>query len=88
MSENTECSLKRLFDYLYPTDWTFEYHSQSKDGAFIKVILFNDVWIDVFPYSKESYQVVKHDNNAKEKETVIHWSFKDLQEYLCMNYEG
>ena len=83
-----ECTLKQLFDYLYPTDMTFEYHSDSKDGAFIKVILYNDLWIDVFPYSKDNYQVVEHDNNAKEKETVLHWSFKDLQEYLCMNYEG
>jgi hypothetical protein len=83
-----ECTLKKLFDYLYPTDMTFEYHSNSKDGAFIKVILYNDLWIDVFPYSNDSYQVVKHDNNAKEKETVLYWSFKDLQEYLCMNYEG
>ena len=83
-----ECTLKKLFDYLYPTDMTFEYHSNSKDGAFIKVILYNDLWIDVFPYSNDSYQVVEHDNNAKEKETVLHWSFKDLQEYLCINYEG
>lgn len=83
-----ECTLKKLFDYLYPTDMTFEYHSNSKDGAFIKVILYNDLWIDVFPYSNDSYQVVKHDNNAKEKETVLHWSYTDLQEYLCMNYEG
>ena len=83
-----ECTLKKLFDYLYPTDMTFEYHSNSKDGAFIKVILYNDLWIDVFPYNKDSYQVVEHDNNSKEKETVLHWSFKDLQEYLCINYEG
>lgn len=83
-----ECTLKKLFDYLYPTDMTFEYHSNSKDGAFIKVILYNDLWIDVFPYSNDRYQVVEHDNNAKEKETVLHWSFKDLQEYLCINYEG
>lgn len=83
-----ECTLKKLFDYLYPTDMTFEYHSNSKDGAFIKVILYNDLWIDVFPYSNDSYQVVEHDNNAKEKESVLHWSFKDLQEYLCINYEG
>lgn len=87
-NENDECSLKRLLDYLYPTDVTFEYHSTSAEGAYIKVILYIDLWLEIYAYSKENYQIVKHDNNSKEKETVLFWSYDDLIEYLCINYEG
>ena len=51
-NENDECSLKRLFDYLYPTDVWFEYHSTSADGAYIKVLLYNDLWVTVYLYGQ------------------------------------
>lgn len=87
-NEKEECTLKRLFDYLYPTDMWFEYRSTSADGAYIKVLLYNDVWVTVYPYIDNTFKVVHHDNNENPKEKVLYWSYKDLIEYLCINYEG
>ena len=83
-----ECNLKKLLDYLYPTDVMFEYQSTSKDGKYIKVILYNDLWLDIYPWSRYQYRVVKHDNNAKTKITEFYWSHKELLQYLNTNYEG
>jgi len=87
-NESNDCSLKRLFDKLYPTDFTFEYHSNSVNGAYIKVLLYNDLWILVYPHSEDSYEVVKHDYSAKPQDVTFYWSFEDLIQYLMMNYEG
>ena len=86
--EQEECDLKKLFEHLYPTDVMFEYYSTSKDGAYIKVILYNDLCVDIYINSKYQYRIVKHDNNSKEKEKELYWSYKELIEYLNINYEG
>lgn len=83
-----ECNLKKLFDYLYPTDVVFDYYSTSKEGKYIKVILYNDLWIEIHPWSFCQYRIIKHDNNSEQKEKELYWSYKELIEYLNVNYEG
>ena len=89
-NENEECTMKKLFDSLYPTDVMFEYNSTSADGKYIKVILYNDLWLEIYSYSKENYLVVKYTRNSVTNTRVerFYWSFKELQEYLRINYEG